>query len=75
MPPNQVAQRTGASRFAQRQIQLIGGWLPFADLCVRPVKPSVTVDFLRGILSAYAAYSCYFFSDLFWFIVSAVPSA
>jgi hypothetical protein len=32
------------------------------------VKPSVTVDFLRGILSAYAAYSCYFFSDLFWFI-------
>jgi hypothetical protein len=30
------------------------------------MKPSITVDFLRGILFAYVAYSCYLFSNALW---------
>jgi hypothetical protein len=31
------------------------------------VKPSVTLDFLRGILFAYVACYCYVFSYTLWF--------
>ena len=34
--PNQTVQRTGASRFAQRQIERHRRLAPVADLCVRP---------------------------------------
>jgi len=30
------------------------------------VKPSVTTDFLRGILFAYVAYNCYVFAYTLW---------
>ena len=37
--PNQTVQRTGASRFAQRQIERHRRLAPVADLCVRPHGP------------------------------------
>jgi hypothetical protein len=30
------------------------------------MKPSITVDFLRGILFAYVAYRCYLFANGLW---------
>ncbi len=30
------------------------------------MKPSITVDFLRGILFAYVAYHCYLFINALW---------
>jgi hypothetical protein len=31
------------------------------------MKPSISVDFLRGILFAFVAYSCYQFGNALWF--------
>ena len=43
-------------------------------LLVRPIaalKPSINVDFLRGILVAYVAYECYVFAAGLWVGVSS----
>ena len=40
--PNPAAQRAGASRFAQKQINYQRRLAPVADLCVRPTRASGT---------------------------------
>ncbi len=38
------------------------------------MKPSITVDFLRGILFAFVAHSCYIFGNALWTALYAQSS-
>src|SRR5438093_249970 len=55
---NQTVQRTGASRFVQRQIQHHGRLVPVADLFVRPLDRLATMNAaLKFILVAWLMVS------------------